>query len=219
MKFITAALCAVLAFCFAGCGNSADGEKSSPEQSNVSTENSINDKFVGRWEQSYINNSDDESFEQYDAVTLNYENIYIELYSNGKGVTNYYVGDYCNGDGVAIEWEVAYDDLYDKDQLFIYYAVEDDECDEFGFRTHESLSKALNFKDAKIEGDKFERNTPAEMYETPIETISFRFYEDHRPFVKVDDFIDNKDLGCENAFKSIGSYRKDRDAYEAQFED
>lgn len=218
MKFITAVFCIALLLSFAGCGNSSDKENNSPKQSDVSSGNSIKDKFVGRWEQSYLTNSDDESFEQYDAVNLDWENRYVELYSNGKGVTNYYVGDYCNGDSVAFEWEVAYDDFYDKDQLFIYYAVEDDECDEFGFRTHESLSKALNFKDAKIEGEDVERDTPANKFEKPVETISFRFYDNYKPFVKVDDFTDNKDLGCENAFKSIDSYRSDPDAYEAQFE-
>ena len=219
MKFITVILCAVLVFSLAGCGNSSNGVNNSPENSDGAPENSIKGKFVGRWEQSYLNNSDDESFEQYDAVTLNYPNRYIELYSNGKGVTNYFVGDYCNGDGVAFEWDIAYDDFYDKELLFIYYAVEEDECDEFGFKTNETSSYDLSFKSAKIMGEEIELDTPVEKYETPVETTSFRFFEQYRPFVKVDNFTDNRDLDCENAFKSIDSYRKDPDAYEVQFEE
>lgn len=216
-KLIALALSTTLVLSFSSCGSSDNVDKNSSENSEISSDSNPADKLVGRWEQSYLNNSDDESFEQYDSVTLDWEKRYIELYSNGKGVTDYMVGDYCNG-GVALEWEVAYDDFYDKEVLRIYYAVEDDDCDEFGFKSNSRNEINLNFKDAKIEGKEEERNVPVEKYESPIETISFRFFEDYKPFVKVDDFTDNPDLGCENAFKSIESYRADPDTYDAQFE-
>lgn len=170
---------------------------------------------MGRWEAGYLTNSDDESFEQYDRVILypyGPENKkYIELYSNGTGVTNYFWGDYYNNSGIVFEWEVAYDDFYDKELLFIYYAVEADEeeeSDEFGFSVNETSPYDLSFKDAKVEGEKIERNSSVKKYDSRIETISFRFFDSYQPFVKVGDFKDNPDLGCENAFKSIASYRK-----------
>lgn len=216
-------LAGLMTLSLAACGEETDTvDKSSSTttaSSSDSSNSNIEEQFVGRWEQSYLNNSDDESFEQYDAVTLDYEKRFIELYSNGKGVTDYFVGDYCNGNSVAFEWEVAYDDFYKKDTLYIYYAVEEDECDEFGFKVNETSPYDLSFKNAKIEGIKKERNTPAEMYETPVETVSFRFFDDYMPFVKVDGFKDNPDLGCENTFKSIELYRTDPKAYRAQFED
>lgn len=222
-RFSALALIAAMILAVTGCGSSANtadnADKSSSGNSSVSSHGNSAEDFVGRWEQCQLNNSDEESFEQYDAVTLDWEKRYIELYSNGKGVTNYYVGDYCNGDSVVFEWEVVYDDIRDKDILYIYYAVEEDECDEFGFRTMRTWPNDMNFKDAKIEGKQEERNATATEFESPVDTVSFRFFDSeyYMPFVKVDNFTDNPDLGCGDAFKSIESYRADPDTYEAQF--
>jgi len=57
------------------------------------------------------------------------------------------------------------------------------------------------------------------MVKSKVKHDIYQFISQHEPFVKVtEDFKDNPDLGCKDAFESIKTYRNDPDAYKEQFE-
>lgn len=224
-KIFCLALSLIIIITLASCGGNSDSSNTNGNGGNSVSEDSDNNsdtsseandftaQLVGRWEKGYSTNSDDENRE-IEIVKLDEDNPhYYEFYSNGTGTSSRTdVGGYKNGSAAVFEWAIEYDSLLKEDVLNIYYCEDDnldDKYDKYGYYSGSYLYSSTEYTKAKLDG-------------TDKETITFNFPPDRVPlYVKVDSssFIDNPDLGNEDAFNSIHLFRADEKAYKSQFED
>lgn len=176
----------------------ACGDKS--DKKSGSKANSAASQFVGRWELGYYTNSNDESFDKYYVVEKQEGGYagYIELYSNGTGITTHYYDKYYNDEAAVFEWEIVHSDFEDADVLIMYYATFEDGK----YIAHETVATDITrLKDTYIDSEK------------GVKTLGYTFYASHEPYFKITDkkFKDNPDLGCTDAFKSIDEYRSNKE--------
>lgn len=195
-KVVALVLAFCLCFAFAACDGTTDGGSGSGKKSSSKSEGVPgSSKFVGRWEKCYYRNSGESSFDEYAELSLLSEGgmQYIEFYSNGTGRTTCYVDDICEGGGVPFKW--SYDE--ETKELKIISALESDE-EPNGYDTLDKVIRGIELKKSYITADS------SSEFEERIETVSYPFlYWEPMAKVESDEFVDNRDLKCPEAFAAI----------------
>jgi hypothetical protein len=201
-KIIALVLAFCLCFAFAACDGTTDGGSGSGKKSSSKSEGVPgSSKFVGRWEKCFYSNSDDPSFEEYAELTLLFGGglQYIEFYSNGTGRTSCYVGSICDGGGVPFKW--SYDE--ETKELRITAAVKSDD-DPSGYDTLGKVIRDPAPKKSYILSKYDTGSHESVEFEERIETVSYPFlYWEPMAKVESDEFVDNRDLKCPEAFAAI----------------
>lgn len=200
-KIIALVLTFCLCFACAACGldakNDKDNDKNAPHKADGVAGSSV---YVGKWVRGDIRNNGEPSFDEYYELTIGvgYSEYYFEFYSNGTGRTNFYGGTVCDGGGDPFMWS------YNAETGKLRFTVATEEEDG-GYEIHDRHARVATPKKAFIMAENDGYNQIYKELDEKIETVCFCYYIDSDQYAKVDsdEFVDNRDLGCPEAFAAI----------------